>query len=171
MAHHELFVLRYASRAKHIKNMPTRNVNALASLGTRGPRSALSHYNEEMRALKKLILAEGKGGKGSTVTTSSAEDSSSSGSSGAETGLGVRRCCQGCRASSAPASRTTPSLPRRHHRSHRRQVWKLHGKYHQETTVQMVRWIQEQMGSRGTASGSERLVPNRVGRARSGHYS
>ncbi|XP_034234305.1 kinesin-II 95 kDa subunit-like, partial [Thrips palmi] len=75
-----LMTLRYASRAKHIKNMPTRNVNALASLGARvarGPRSALSHYNEEMRALKKLIMADRMGGKADpcSTTTSSAEDS------------------------------------------------------------------------------------------------
>ncbi|KAJ1520884.1 hypothetical protein ONE63_003967 [Megalurothrips usitatus] len=151
-----LMTLRYASRAKHIKNRPTRNVNALAPRGPRptprpaprpAPRSALTHYNEEMRALQDLILVEGGGGAAGAgggrgdagPTTSSSSSTDSSGGGGGDRG-GRRR--HHPRLGRSPRARSI----RRHHR---RGVWRLHGKRHQETTVQMVRWIQDQMGARG----------------------
>ncbi|KAK3914742.1 IgG receptor FcRn large subunit p51 [Frankliniella fusca] len=118
-----------------------------ASAG-RGPRSAFSHYNEEVRALKNLIRAGGGGGDAGTASSSTEESSSSSSGSSADrrytsssTGAALRR-----------PRRTRPRPRPRTRPCHRRGVWRLHGKHHQEATVQMVRWIQEQMGCAAPAA-------------------
>lgn len=109
----------------------------------------LSHYKEEMRALQHLMRAESgaaraaargvarcgaRGARGDAgATSSSAEAADGEDSSGSADLRAYPRC------------RPRPRPARRPYRPHRRIVWRLQGKYQQETTVKMVRWIQEQM--------------------------
>jgi len=141
-----LMTLRYASRAKHVRNHPVRNVDNMSSVFWR--------FREEVRALEQLMDREQVDSSSSnisrTLTSSSLTDRShgrvspsSHEGTPTRTERGAGDAGRHCRILKSRNKSRADEIRRR--RTQKRLVWRLRGKYHQETTVKMVKWLQEQM--------------------------